>query len=183
MSGIEESGRPGLLLTAFGPDRPGMVSELAQIVTDAGGNIEDTRMAKLGGEFALLVLVTGSLSSLAHLSSRKPEIEDRLGVTCSFKETTQSQGRGDGLFYQLEVSGLDRPGIVRTVSEVLSHHRVNVSSLSSKVVHAPLTGTPMFILEADLSVPTSVPIAALRQALTAACDRENLDYSLDLGRA
>jgi glycine cleavage system transcriptional repressor len=139
-------------------------------------------MAKLGGEFAVLVLVTGSLQALSRLSSMKAEIEERLRVSCFFKDTSQPESAGDGLFYQLEVSGFDRPGIVRTVSEVLSAHGVNVASLSSKVVHAPLTGTPMFVLDADLSIPTTVAISTLRQALTLACDRENLDYSLDLGR-
>ncbi len=46
-----------LVLTAVGPDRPGLVSEISSLVLAAGANLEDSRMAILGGEFALLVLV------------------------------------------------------------------------------------------------------------------------------
>lgn len=176
-------GRPGLVLTAIGPDRPGLVNALASAVKRAGGNIEDTRMAKLGGEFAVLILVTGTEAALADLESDRTAVESTLGVSCFFKRTSHSRFAGRGLFYTLSVSALDRPGIVESVSEVLLRHGANVLSLTSKVIHAPLSGTPMFQLEADLEVPSDANLPDFRRQLAEAAERENLDHELTAGRS
>ena len=43
---------------AYGPDRPGLVSALAKALIDAKGNIETTRMARLGDECNITMLVS-----------------------------------------------------------------------------------------------------------------------------
>jgi len=173
----------GVVLTAVGPDRPGIVSALAVLLHEAGANIEDTRMAKLGGEFAVLMLVTGSEPVLSFVLAQRARIEAELGVHCTLGRTQKPVRNGDGLHYRLEVSGFDRPGIVQSITLVLSRLEINVASLTSAVVHAPLTGTPMFLLDADLEVPKKVSLPALRRAVAEACERENLDFSLEPGRA
>jgi glycine cleavage system transcriptional repressor len=173
----------GVVLTAVGPDRPGIVSALAGLLHEAGANIEDTRMAKLGGEFAVLMLVTGSEPVLSAVLGQGARIESELGVKCTLAQTSKPAPTLDGLRYHLQVSGFDRPGIVQSVSSVLSRLDINVASLSSGVVHAPLTGTPMFLLDADLEVPRKVSLPALRRSVAEACERENLDFSLEPGRA
>ena len=183
MSQVDTTGRHGVVLTALGPDRPGLVNQLAARVGRAGGNIEDTRMAKLGGEFAVLIYVTGAESALVELTEMRTEIESALGVTCFVQRTRESIPSEHALHYRLEISGLDRPGIVESISAVLTTKSINVASLSSRVQHAPLTGTPMFLLEADLQVPPSVNLSQLRRDLGDACERENLDYLLEPGRA
>jgi glycine cleavage system transcriptional repressor len=172
-----------LVLTALGPDRPGIVAALSALLGAAGANIEDTRMAKLGGEFAVLVLVTGTERVLSEVLGLKGRIEEELGVTCSLKRTSKPAPSGDGLRYRLEVSGFDRPGIVQSIASVLSKLDINVSNLSSRVVHAPLSGTPMFLLDAELEVPRKVNLPSLRRDVANACERENLDFSLEPGRA
>ena len=39
-------------VTAVGADRPGIVAAVSRALYDVGGNIEDSRMAILGGHFA-----------------------------------------------------------------------------------------------------------------------------------
>ena len=46
-----------LVLTALGPDRPGLVRELSEFVAERGVNIDDSRMAILGAEFGGVALV------------------------------------------------------------------------------------------------------------------------------
>jgi len=176
-------GEQGVVLTAVGPDRPGIVSALAALLHQVGANIEDTRMAKLGGEFAVLMLVTGGERTLAEVMAKQGAIEAELGVRCSLQKTKRPEPLGDGLAYRLEVSGFDRPGIVQSVSALLARLDINVASLSSRVAHAPLSGTPMFLLELDLEVPRKVSLPALRRDLADACERENLDFSLEPGHA
>lgn len=47
-----------LVVTASGPDRPGIVARLSKRVLDCGGNVELSRMARLAGEFSILMLIT-----------------------------------------------------------------------------------------------------------------------------
>ncbi|MCH2110706.1 MAG: ACT domain-containing protein, partial [Polyangiaceae bacterium] len=169
---------PGLVITALGPDRPGLVHALSTYIEKCGANFEDARMAKLGGEFAVLVFVTGGQESLHQLREMGPQIESELKLQCFFKNTTATPAEGDALVYSLKVSAQDRPGIIKSVSDVLAQAGVNVASLSSRVSYAPWTGTPLFLLDAEISIPSTVPLAGLRTALGDACENENLDWDL-----
>lgn len=42
-----------LVVTAVGPDRPGLVSNLTKRVLESGGNVEESRMARLAGKSTL----------------------------------------------------------------------------------------------------------------------------------
>ncbi len=177
-----EASSPGLIVTALGPDRPGLVNRLAAFIGRAGGNIEDTRMVKLGGEFAVLVYVTGTQAALDALLADRAQIEREIGLSVFAKATKKDASPRKGLAYVLTVSALDRPGIVESVSDVLARFEVNVASLTSKVAYAPLSGTPMFQLEAELEVPPELNLKELRRAVDDAAERENLDLSLTPAR-
>jgi glycine cleavage system transcriptional repressor len=139
-------------------------------------------MAILGGEFALLVLLSGSETAAAAIERASASLGDKLGLRVITKRT----GRGAQkhfLPYRISVTGFDRPGIVLRVSEILAKRGVNVASLESRLSYAPLSGTPMFVLEAELQVPSEVALAELRRELAAQCDEENLDLSLESVRS
>jgi glycine cleavage system transcriptional repressor len=44
------------VLTLTGPDRIGFVEKVTGLLLERGGNVETSRMARLGGEFAILML-------------------------------------------------------------------------------------------------------------------------------
>lgn len=170
-----------LVLTAVGPDRPGIVNAISSLVHAAGANLEDSRMAILGGEFALLALVSGSGAQVEAVEREAAALEQKLGLKLLFKRT-QAEAPRDFLPYQIRVTGLDRPGIVRSVTELFAPRGINVASLESRVTFAPLSGTPLFTLEAELEVPSQVALSELRRAVVALSDEENLDVALEPGR-
>ena len=174
----DPSDKTYLVLTAVGPDRPGLVSEIASAIHGAGANLEDSRMAILGGEFALLLLLSGPEAAAAAIEKAAGPLGERLGLRVLSKRTARGQHR-DFLPYRISVTGFDRPGIVLKISEILARRGVNVASLESRLAYAPLSGTPMFVLEAELQVPSEVALAELRRELSAQCDEENLDLSLE----
>ena len=49
-----------LIISAVGSDRPGIISELSGIITTHGGNVEESRMSRLGSDFAIIMLVSVS---------------------------------------------------------------------------------------------------------------------------
>jgi glycine cleavage system transcriptional repressor len=168
-----------IVLTAVGADRPGLVNSISSLVHSAGANLEDSRMAILGGEFALLILVRGSEASVTEIQRTAAALERELGLHITLRPTVLPQATKPFLPFRIRVTGVDHPGIVHRVSGILAEHGINVASLESRVAHAPLSGTPMFILEAELQVPSEVALSKLRAQLGEVCDEENLDFVLE----
>jgi len=168
-----------LVLTAVGPDRPGLVSEISSLVLSAGANLEDSRMAILGGEFALLVLVSGEETAMREVEARGAALGERLGLRLLTKATTPRNAARDFLPFQIRVTGVDRPGIVQRVAGVLAGRGVNVASLESRLEFASESGTPMFILEAKLQIPSALALTDLRRELGKACEEESWEHTLE----
>ncbi len=168
-----------MVLSAVGADRPGLIEKVASLIHQAGGNLEDSRMAILGGEFALILLFSGPVGAVEKVQAGSEALARELDLTVTLRPTVAQPSTRDFLPYRLRVSGMDRPGIVARVSAVLSRQEVNVSALDSTLVNAPLSGTPMFQLECRLQVPSGVGIKALRGELGSLCEDENLDFALD----
>lgn len=166
--------RPGLVITAVGPDRPGLIFDLSTQISNRGGNIEDTKMSKLGGMFAVLMLVTGADAALSELLSERAHLEQLLGISC-FLAPTHASTIPIADIWRFSASGFDRPGIVAVVSELLAANGVNVTSFLSRIENAPLSGTPLFVLEAEAVVPPGSSKALIESNLKAACEREGLE--------
>lgn len=169
--------RPGLVITALGPDRPGLIFDLSTQITHRGGNIEDTKMSKLGGMFAVMMLVTGSEVVLNELMGLEGQWETQFGIRCSLVNTHAAPSTNDEDVWRFSASGLDRPGIVAQVSDLLAKRGVNVTSFSSRIEYAPLSGTPMFVFEAECSFPANVKVSEVEEALRVACEKEGLEIS------
>jgi glycine cleavage system transcriptional repressor len=166
-----------LVLTAVGPDRPGLVRAISSVVLGASASVEDSRMAILGGEFALIVLVSGAEAAVARVERELVELEAELGLRFLFKRTKPEPQRPANR-HVLHVSGVDRPGIVHAVTDLLAKRTVNVASLDSNLTFAPDSGTPLFVLEAELELPSNVTLAELEGELARLAEDENLDVSL-----
>jgi glycine cleavage system transcriptional repressor len=170
-----------LVLTAVGADRPGLVNEISSVVLAAGANLEDSRMAILGGEFALLMLVSGDLKAIEEVEKRGADAGTRLGLRLLTKPTSSPQPARDFLRYKIGVTGVDRPGIVQRVASVLETRGVNVAALESRLSYAAESGTPMFILEAALQIPSAIALSDLQRELQGTCDEESWEFTLVAG--
>jgi glycine cleavage system transcriptional repressor len=167
-----------LVLTAVGPDRPGLVRSISQVVLAEKASVEDSRMAILGGEFALIMLVSATEGSLARVERELVGLEKQLGLKFLFKRTSTEPPR-EFSACELTVTGLDRPGIVHSVTDLLAKRKVNVASFESRLAFAPDSGTPLFVLDAKLQVPSELTRSELERELTALCQEENLDFTLE----
>jgi glycine cleavage system transcriptional repressor len=170
-----------MVLTAVGPDRPGLVQEISSAIHESEANLEDSRMAILGGEFALILLFSGTASAVEGVTARVSGFEAKLGLRVALHETRRTGSPRSFLPYRLRVTGFDRPGIVAKVSRVLAGRGVNVASLESRLTNAPESGTPMFLLRAEIQVPSEATLSSLRRDLGAVCDEDNLDFALEAG--
>lgn len=166
------------VLTAVGRDRPGLVRRIASAIHESGGSLEDSRMAILGGEFALILLLSGSEGAVAKANEKVRALGAELALHVFLDDTARASPAAF-LPCRLKVSGFDHPGIVAAVTGVLAAQGVNVASLESRVQHAPESGTPMFLLLAELQVPSEPVLSALRSELSAACEEQGLEFLLE----
>jgi len=170
-----------LVISGSGADRVGLVDEISGFLAAKELNIEDSRMAVLGGEFALILLVSGGELEVKWLSENLAELRTRTGLNLAARPTVAPGARQmeQTLLYRMVVSGMDHPGIVRQFTSALHNRGVNIESLETRVAPAPLSGTPVFTMECKLAVPVKVKIAQLKQVLNQAAEEGNLDFDLE----
>jgi glycine cleavage system transcriptional repressor len=166
------------VLTAVGPDRVGIVDDLSGAVTAAGGNIEESKMAVLGGEFAVIMLISGPPSSVDTLCRSLPALGEKLGLRITCQPTHEPRPEEKGRPYQLTAVSLDTPGIVHSVTALLRRHAINIEDLETETAAAPWTGAPMFRLSAHLVIGPSVSIGALKEELGRLQREQDLDVVL-----
>jgi glycine cleavage system transcriptional repressor len=171
-----------LILTAVGPDRVGLVQEIAEFISRRGCNIEDSKMAVFCGEFAVIVLISGDSADLVRIGRDSREIETETGLTISTKTPAARPAPQSFLPYRLTASCMDHPGIVYRISAVLSAAGVNIESMETKTYAAPVSGTPIFRLEANLAVPAGTNINQLRERFAEIQREENIDIELGAAR-
>jgi glycine cleavage system transcriptional repressor len=172
-----------LILTAIGPDRVGLVEKISEFISRHGCNIEDSKMAVFCGEFAVIVLISGEGGKLVKIGRDYREIETETGLAISIKTPSTRSPPESFLPYKLTASCMDHPGIVYQISAVLSAVGVNIESMETRTYAAPVSGTPIFQLEADLAVPTRTNINSLRERFAQIQREENIDIELTAAKS
>src|ERR1700678_973345 len=79
------------VLTVTGPDRIGIVERVTGLLFGQGGNVETSRMARLGGEFAILMLVSMPEGRIAGL-----DVDLEALAAEGYKVTTTATDRAHG---------------------------------------------------------------------------------------
>jgi glycine cleavage system transcriptional repressor len=171
-----------LIITATGPDRPGIVGELTSLLHAGGANILDSRMVNLRGEFAMLILLDAPDPLAEGLRQTLHDATQRIGLQITVSEQHGKGVTGTrivGLPFRLKTYSLDQPGIVARISQVLRELNVNIEELSARQESAPFDGSPLFLTEMRLTVPAMVPLGKLRTELEAVGNALNCDIDLD----
>jgi glycine cleavage system transcriptional repressor len=169
-----------LAICGIGPDHSGFVDAVSEYLAGRNLNIEQSRATVLGKEFGLMLLVSGEAIAInAFADDREHFIKNTKIAELIMRKTESPQSRQipQSLPYELEATSLDHPGIVKKLTGVLNSHGVNIENIRTNVSPAPVTGTPVFSLNAIISVPTDVKISVLRDDLYEISDQENVDIS------
>lgn len=166
------------VLTAVGPDRPGIVANLSGFLTNEGFNLEDSRMATLGGEFALILLLAKSRPNAREPRTFLCDLESLTGMTVTMRETATSSGR-PGIPYLVRGYAMDHPGIVHALAHEIAALGANIEELETTTRPAPVTGTPLFDVHMRISLPLEVSIQDLKKHLSEVADQRNMDISVE----
>jgi glycine cleavage system transcriptional repressor len=167
------------VLTAIGNDRPGLVDEVTRYVLERGGNLEDSRMVNLHGQFAMMMLVTGSEDVMARLRDGLGTLKKASFVHAELHAADITGHRATAAIpYRLNTWAMDHPGLAQSVAHLLGEKGVNIESADTALRPAPYTNAPLFEMELVIAVPAATPVAELREAIGRLCDEMNIDWQL-----
>lgn len=166
-----------LVMTVIGRDRPGLVDSLAGLVAEQGGNWLESRMARLGGQFAGILRVQipaeAEQAVLRSLQALEPE-----GLNVVVHSDHPGAEEAVRTLAFLEIVGQDRPGIVHQISHALADHGVNVEELDTECESAAMSGEMLFKARARLMIPESCDLATLRKELEKIAEDLIVDVTL-----
>jgi len=165
-----------LIITATGPDRTGIVSDISKIITEKGGNIEESRMTQLAGDFAVIMLVTFDL----HIDELENQLSTLSTLQITIKNATEKQSDDSRQTRQIVLNGADNEGIVHSVTEFLSKNNINIESMDTESVQAPISGTTLFCMQSIIQVPRDVEVHQLENDLAELGENLGVDLELNL---
>lgn len=168
-------------MTVIGPDRPGLVESVASIVAGHGGNWLESRMSRLGGQFAGILRIELPVEKEQEMVDALKGLETRRLTVVIHKDRSAAEVTPVPLS-SLEIVGHDRPGIVREISRVLAANEVNVEELSSELASAAMSGETLFKAQAKLRIPATCNVADLRKALEKIASDLIVDISFDTAK-
>jgi glycine cleavage system transcriptional repressor len=149
-------------ITVLGHDRPGIIAETTDKLAALGLNLEDSTMTLLRGHFSMMLVCAGDVSAsdiegaLWGLTS-----DGRLDVTV--REVPEETASRKPAGWVLTVHGGDRPGIVSSVVGEVAKVGGNITDLATR-----LSGD-LYLLVAEIVLPTGTDVRALRSAIDAVC--------------
>jgi glycine cleavage system transcriptional repressor len=157
--------RKQLVLTSSGRDRVGIVERISEIILQFDGNVESSRMVRLGGDFATLMFVTAPEEKIEALRSALDEIHfAAYDIHTHLSEVSEPEEKS-ATTCAITVLGADHMGIIHQVSRYLAEQGISVETMTTEVVAAPMSGSPLFTMSAVVKVPPQLGVDDLREAL------------------
>ena len=139
---------PLLAVTALGADRPGIIARVTGVLLEHGGNLADSTMTILGGQFAIVLLVDTDADAMALESGLESATAD-LGLVVAVRPVGPGAASAAPT-HMLSVYGADRPGIVHAVATALAERSVNVTDLTTRVLEGD---APVYAMVLEISLP------------------------------
>ena len=154
--------RTYLVVTLTCPDRPGIVEQITEALVGFSANWEESRMARLGGDFAGIVKIGVPQEQAESLAESLRKLGDtETTVTVKIAGEPAGPTLADYALVEFRLVGADHEGIVHTVSRYLVDQGINVEEMETQVVPAPMSASPLFQMEARLKVPPQLSLEDL----------------------
>ena len=142
------------IIFANGRDKIGLVSSLSKKITTSGSKINESRMIKLGDHFAIIL----SISTLLNQTEIKKILSNQdltFTIKINFKKTKQLS---EFKVKKFLLKGADNEGLVYHITNFFSEHRINIQSLNSNIIQAPVTGINLFEINGEIKIPKNISI-------------------------
>ena len=132
-----------IVLTINADDQTGLVEKVANAITAAGGNWLESSLSQLAGKFAGIVLVSITSSSVSQLEQSLASLTD-CDIHVRIHHDPSDPTEENNELILVKVVANDRKGIVQELTKLLSSLHVNVESLDTSHISAPMSSDPLF---------------------------------------
>ena len=171
--------RKHLVMTLVGPDHVGIVDRVTKKILEFHGNIEESRMARLGGDFSMLLLISVTKDKRGSLIEALDKLQDEnFQVFIRETEGDTATKYSGWLPYRVLISGADNEAIINSISYHLAASGINVESAETNTAAAPMSGTLLFTMTAIVLVPPTLTYHSWREPLDEAGDRMNVSIEV-----
>jgi glycine cleavage system transcriptional repressor len=160
------------MLTMVGKDRAGIVSHVTAALYAAGCNLGEATMARLGGNFTIMLMVQFDGSQRALLSQIEPVVQS-LDLHVHIDSISAELHRHLIPDVRITVYGADRAGIVAQVTTALTEVGLNILDLESDV--AGTEQQPIYVMTIEGQATEG---AASLQAALDVMSEEGIEASL-----
>ena len=168
-----------IVFTLTGTDRIGIVDEVTNRLLELGGNIEASRMTRLGGEFAILMMVDLPADSDTALEREVSELSAQgYKITTTLTSQNGALPHADWHPYHLEVGGADHEGIFHHLVHILSQHGITIENVDTGTSRAPNSGILLFSMRALVLSPPRLDPKDWQHALEAVAREQHLDIAI-----
>ncbi|KAI8813282.1 hypothetical protein BJ742DRAFT_865780 [Cladochytrium replicatum] len=165
-----------LVVSLVGKDRVGVIRDFAKYLASLGANVEESRMSRLGGEFAIIVLISLRGAEPTKFLESVQKAFPGFAIHSSMTQDVPhpSETSPSLVPMEIEVEGPDSSGIVLAVTEKLAEHDITIDSVDTETTSAAFAGYPIFrmFLRAHMTEDKIVP---LQKSLEEVEDRFGVD--------
>jgi len=166
-------------LTIIGRDRPGIVSQVTEILFQLGFNIADSSCSILGGQFSMILIISNpQISSKEEFAQQfAPLEEDNLSVFIrTLKPGGEKRPELEGELCMISVYGSDKPGIVYQVAKELGDRQINITDLNTKLIGDE--ERPVYVMMIEALLPEGIEVETVESWMVELKQKLQVDISV-----
>lgn len=138
---------------------------MSEIILKFDGNVESSRMVRLRGDFATLMFITAPEDKIEDLKTALNDVHFAAYDVHTHLSEVSEPKEASAAPCAITVLGADHMGIIHQITKYLAEQGINVETMTTEVVAAPMSGSPLFTMSAVVRVPPQLSTDDLREAL------------------
>ena len=166
-------------VTVIGKDRPGIVADAAEILYRLGCNVEDSSCTMLGGDFAMILIISHDRPFAKARLTEEFRAMQELGLSVEVRALHEDEvcyRAPQGELCLVSVYGSDKPGIVFRVTRALAERGINITDLNTRLI-----GTkeePVYVLMLEAALPEGLTVEDTESLLEKLKKELNVEISV-----
>ncbi len=169
-----------LVINAIGQNRPGISYQLFHLTTQLGCNIVDSKIALLGGEFSLMMLISGNHTQITNAEAQLPVFGVKHQLLTTMKRTTVPQVRHCTYKIDAIIESTDRTGIIEHFTQFYASRYIDLEALNARILSKSTEETMVtFQVTGTAYVDDSCNLTQLQEDFYNMCKAQSLQGKLN----
>lgn len=162
----------------LGPDRPGIIAAVSQVLFEQGCNLEDVNQTSLQSQFVgIFIAAPSGPARERDLLRALRERLDSLGLFVHLRPVDPADARPASPCepHVITTIGPDKPGLVAGIAGLLAQYGVNITNL--KAISRSDREVQEYVTFYEVDIPAATDRQAFRSALRARAQELGLDVN------